>query len=460
MESSSLAPVCKSCGSPTLIFDIEPPEVKRDRLDELPMGVWRYREFLPAIAGEDPVTLGEGGTPLLRAERLGRELGLRNLWIKDESRNPTGSFLDRGSTVLLSLAKTGMVKGCTCATTGNLGASIAAYCAKAGIAAEIRISPNTDQGKLYQMLAFGAKINPSDHQAYGDQSLDVTAANPFLLAGEKTTGFEIVQELDWKAPDVMIVPVGTGGHLSMIWQSLSEISRAGLSEETACRLYGVQIDGEGPSPSGKRASPRYGFPLAELSESEPFFRSEAERAIEESGGLSLKTASSETIGAMDLLAKVEGIFAEPSAASAVAALGLAVREGHIDRSEKVVCVITGTGLKDTDSVSRLARKTRKGTTKGSFLSPSPKIGETKVELLRLLQRRPSYAYELWQILSERREITTASIYQHLSELESFDLVRKKGSVIAGGRERIPYVLTRRGVDFLRIAGRLEIAERK
>ena len=433
--------------------------MNRERLDELPTGVWRYRDFLPPIDGEDLVTLGEGGTPLLHAERLGRELGLRNLWIKDESRNPTGSFLDRGSTVLLSLAKSGMVKGCSCATTGNLGASIAAYCAKAGIAAEIQISPNTDQGKLYQMLAFGAKINSSRHQAHGDHSLVVTSANPYLLAGEKTTGFEIVQELDWKAPEVLIVPVGTGGHLSMIWQSLSEISGAGLSDETTCRLYGVQIEGEGPSPSGKRVPPRYGFPLAELSESEPFFRLEAERAIKESGGLSLKTASSETIGAMDLLAKVEGIFAEPSAASAVAALGTAVREGHIDRSETVVCVITGTGLKDTDSVSRLAKETRKGTTERPFLSPSPKIGETKVEILRLLQRRPGYAYELWRILGERREITTASIYQHLSELESFDLVRKKGSVTAGGRERIVYVLTRRGADFLKIAGRLEIARR-
>ena len=93
------------------------------------------------------------------------------------------------------------------------------------------------------------------------------------------------------------------------------------------------------------------------------------------------------------------------------------------------------------------------------MSPSPKIGETKVELLRLLQRRPSYAYELWQILGRRREITTASIYQHLSELQSFDLVRKKGSVIAGGRERIVYVVTRRGVDFLKIAGKLEVARR-
>jgi threonine synthase len=435
--------------------------LKRDQLDELPTGVWKYRDFLPAIESEEVVTLGEGGTPLLRAERLGAELGVRDLWIKDESRNPTGSFLDRGSTVLLSLAKKEGIKGCTCVTTGNLGASIAAYCAKAGISAEVQINPNTDQGKLYQMLAFGAKIETAPNRMGGLRSLEVTAANPYLLAGEKTTGFEIVQELGWKSPDVIVVPVGTGGHLSMIWRSISELSESGLARETRCRLYGVQIEGAGsPSTAGKKISTKYGFPLAELSESEPSFRSQAELAISDSDGLSLKTASAETIQAMGLLAKAEGIFAEPSAASAVAALGGAVREGHIDRAETVVCVITGTGLKDTDSVSRLAKETRRGVKRMGFVSPSPKVGETKVELLRQLQGKPRYAYELWLIFREKRGLSTASVYQHLSELEGFDLVRKKGSVMAKGRERILYVLTRRGADFLRITDRLEIGGRK
>ena len=246
----------------------------------------------------------------------------------------------------------------------------------------------------------------------------------------------------------------------MIGRAFSELSESGLSEVNNCRLYGAQIDGVAPAAAGRRISPRYGFPLAELSESEPFFRTEADRAINESGGLTLKTASADTIGAMDMLAKDEGIFAEPSAASVVAALRGAVRGGHIGQSETVVCVITGTGLKDPDSVSRLAKQARKGTSNHPFMSPSPKIGETKVALLRLLQRQPGYAYELWQTILEKRNMSTASVYQHLSELEAFDLVRKKGTVIEGGRERIVYILTKRGVDFLRIAGRLEVAERR
>jgi len=158
------------------------------------------------------VSLGEGGTPLLKAERLGAELGVANLMIKDETRNPTGSFLDRGSTVLLSLARRRRVKECVCLTTGNLGASLAAYCAKAGIDARIRVHSSTDRGKLYQMLAYGADVDSSTRPLQGESSgvLPVTAGNPYLLEGEKTTGFEVVQDLGWAAPDVIVVPVGTG----------------------------------------------------------------------------------------------------------------------------------------------------------------------------------------------------------------------------------------------------------
>ena len=453
--SGELAPTCEKCGGSVLPANRGDLSVSREELDNLPPGVWRYRGLLPPLPAESVVTLGEGGTPLLRAERLGSELGVRHLLIKDETRNPTGSFMDRGTTVLVSVASGLGVKECGCDTTGNLGASLAAYCAKADIAARIRVSPSTDQGKLYQMLAYGAELDTAQRRERRAGALDVTAANPYLLEGEKTTGFEIVQELGWKAPDAIVIPVGTGGHLSMIGRSMQQLRAAGLEEGSGCRLVGIQLEGQ---VKAKGAQPTQGFPLAELAESEPFFRKEAARAMDRSGGFSVFTSSDETIAAIGLLAKTEGIFAEPSAASAVAGLVRAVRDGQIKGSETVVCVITGAGLKDTKAVSRIAKEARRIAPPVSYASPSVKIGETKLAILRLL-RRPNYAYKLWRTLRADRRISTASIYQHLSELETFSMVRKRGPQVSGGRERIIYELTKKGNDYLRIAGRLEVAER-
>lgn len=427
----------------------------RTDFEATPSGVWRYRGFLPDVPPESIVSLGEGGTPLLQAQRLGAELGVRSLMLKDESRNPTGSFMDRGTTLLLSMAAARGVKECRCVTTGNLGASLAAYCAKAGIAARIQINPNTDQGKLYQMLAYGAEVETESHERVDSRTLEVTAANPYLLQGEKTTGFEVVQDLGWKMPEVIVVPVGTGGHLSMIWRSLIELRAAGLVESSACRLLGVRLEEPTrPEAAGGRTTPVQRFQLAELTESEPFFLMEADRAIIESRGLSLKTTPGETVSATSILAKTEGIFAEPSSASVVAALANAVRDGHVDRSETVVCVITGAGLKDTKTVSRLAREARRVALREPFAMPSPQIGGTKFALLRLLHEKPSYGYELRRNLGPERKMSTASVYQHLADLEAIGMARRRGAVLVRGRERIIYELTKKGSDYLRIAGKL------
>ena len=459
-----MAPICESCGGTVLLETPAAQAVSRSALEGLPPGVWRYRRFLPEIPNEDVVSLGEGGTPLLHAERLGRELGLRNLLIKDESRNPTGSFLDRGSTVLLSLAKQRGVDEVSCVTTGNLGASLAAYCAKAGVGARIRVHPGIDRGKLYQMLAYGADVESSTapQSKGGARTIAVTAGNPYLIEGEKTTGFEIMQDLGWRTPDVMVIPVGTGGHLSTVWRSVSLFREMGLVDASQCRLIGVQVRAS-PRPGYKRAGSRPAFEpgdllLAELEESVPYFTQEASKAVSQSGGATLSTTAAQTIESTRLLATTEGIFAEPSSASVVAAVEAAVRQGLVGASETVVCVVTGAGLKDTKAVSRLARETRKVPTVEPFALPSPKIGGTKLALLRLLREGPSYGYELWLEIGKVRRMSTASVYQHLSELEGFSMVRKRGPIVAKGRERVPYELTKRGADFLRIAARLETAE--
>ncbi|MDG6910152.1 MAG: pyridoxal-phosphate dependent enzyme [Nitrososphaerota archaeon] len=462
-DSQRLAPTCERCGSAVVLSAPPPESLHRRQFEDLPPGVWRYGALLPGAAPEEAVSLGEGGTPLLKAERLGAELGVANLMIKDETRNPTGSFLDRGSTVLLSLARRRRVKECVCLTTGNLGASLAAYCAKAGIDARIRVHPSTDRGKLYQMLAYGADVYSSTRPLQGESSgvLPVTAGNPYLLEGEKTTGFEVVQDLGWAAPDVIVVPVGTGGHLSTIWRSIALLREAGLVERSECRLLGVQVKVTQSDPrGGKRPAARGpGAPLlTDLEESVPYFAAEATKAVGDSGGTTVSVTPAQTIESTRLLAATEGIFAEPSSASVVSAVRDAVQRGILGASEKVVCVITGAGLKDTTAVSRLARETRRVSVGEGYALPSPKVGDTKLALLQLLREGPSYGYELWQEIGSRREISTASIYQHLLELEGFSMVRKKGTTVSKGRERVLYELTKRGVDFVTITGKLRASE--
>ena len=436
-----------------------PSPVRASQLETSPPGVWRYASLLPEADSEDLVTLGEGGTPLLHARRLGQELGLARLMIKDESRNPTGSFIDRGSTVLVSLAKQRGVNECICVTTGNLGASLAAYCAKAGITARIRIHPSTDREKLYQMLAYGAKIEgpPSD---VGESSkvgrvLPVTARNPYLLEGEKTTCFEIVQELGWREPDAIVLPVGTGGHLSMTWLAVRQLRELRLTKEGTCRLFGVRFSPSQARPPRESTRSRDEVSSTELEDSEPFFRKEVKRAIDDSSGLSVSTTIDEAMKATGLLARTEGIFAEPASASAVACISSAVRRGLLARDDLVVCVITGAGLKDTKAISRIARAARRVEVRGDVGLARMRLGETKLELLWSLQGRPGYGYDLWKSLTASRKMSTASVYQHLAELEGYGLARRSGPTFAGGRERVLYQITSKGNDLLRIAGELE-----
>lgn len=460
-ESEALDPVCTSCGGSLTLEWPRLPAVGRRDFEVLPPGVWRYNLLLPEAGPDGPVTLGEGGTPLLRGERLGEALGLRNLLIKDETRNPTGSIKDRGSTVLVTMARRRGVRVCSCRTTGNLGASLAAYCAKAGIAARVSVTPGVDRVKLYQMIAYGAEVEasgtPDEGPGGASHSLSVTAGNPYVLEGEKTTCFEVLQELAWKPPDAILVPVGTGGQISMTWRALGQLRDLGLLDGKVCRLLGVRIQSEnravGPrSRAARGVSAEMSF--AELDESEPFFLEAASRAIEESRGTSISVTTPDTLRATGLLARTEGIFAEPVSASVVAALQTARNERLVDSGEVVVCVITGAGLKDTKAIARLAKSARQVVVGEEYGVARIQIGETKLSLLRYLSNRPRFGYELWKELAAGRSITTASVYQHLGELEGLGLVRRSGVDTKRGRERIFYDLTRRGSYYLRMASQV------
>ena len=468
IEEASLETRCRKCGGALIPLPLVERRVKRSELESLPPGVWRYRDLLPRVEEHQIVTLGEGGTPLLAAPRLGAELGFGALLIKDETRNPTGSFIDRGATVLTSVAKRDGVRRVLCTTTGNLGASIAAYSAKAGIDTTIGIHPNTDQGKLYQMIAYGAKVEvlsqPRDAPIEGEEGTAITAANHYLLEGEKTTVFEIIQDEAWSQPDAIVLPVGTGGHLTMVWNGLLQLSATGIIQKPTCSLVGVQLEGSPPLSEALAKRPRQGRgggrgALAELEESEPVFLKSAARAVRDSHGFGVKVSAKEAIKATGELARTEGIFAEPAAASVVAALRKIGEQELLPKESRIVCIITGTGLKDTKAISRIARTAKHIVTREQLVIKPVQLGATKVSILRLLRGEPLFGYSLWKRLKEGRSISIPSIYQHLSELEGIDLVRRSSITRAKGRERVIYELTRKGMAALEAASRAAEGEK-
>jgi threonine synthase len=440
-RSDVLQSVCGRCGGAVIPL-LRKVNVRAEELEERPPGVWRYREFLPDV-GESVVSLGEGGTPLLRSTRLGERLGARRMTVKDETRNPTGSFVDRGTTVLVSAAASKGVKSVEAFTVGDFGASLAAYCAKAGIEARLAVSPGAEQGKLIQMIAFGARVELLEgRRTKRGRGALLTSGNPYLLEGEKTTAFEIVQDMGWRAPEAIVVPIGSGGHLTAIWMALRELELSGLVEEAGTRIIGVE------SAFGRRRGRGEG--IAELEEPDPPFRASAHRAIRESGGSVISVNRAESVASVGELARTEGIFAEPAAASVVAAAKRAMEEGLLDGRSEFVCVVTGSGLKDTRSIMRLARTPRRSVSSARpFLVPVP-IGRTKAALLRSLQGGSKFGYELWKELNEAQSISIPSVYQHLSELEWASFVRRAERRVAGGRERVYYELTAKGREALRL----------
>ncbi|HEY7197359.1 MAG TPA: threonine synthase [Gaiellaceae bacterium] len=302
--------------------------------------ILRYRERLPVSDATPVVSLGEGGTPLLPAPRLSERLGLE-LWLKWEGGNPTGSFKDRGMTVAVSKAVEEGATAVVCASTGNTAASAAAYAARAGIqAAVLQPAGAVATGKLAQARAVGARlleVTGSFDQALsaalelsarGTHAL-VNSLNPYRLEGQKTAAFEVVEELGG-APDAVALPYGGGGNLRAY----------ALGFEEAGTGMPMLVAGE--------AADRPGTVASAIRIAAPAHRAEAEAAIERSGGAAVALDDRAVVEAWRDLARLEGIFAEPASAAGLAALA---RTG-LEPGSRVVCVVTGHGLKDPEAAVR------------------------------------------------------------------------------------------------------------
>ena len=463
---------CPECGAPvTITYDYEEigKKLSRSHLETRGPGVWKYLELLPLKSEANIVSLGEGGTFLQRCDQLAKTLGIRRLYLKNETTNPTGSFIDRGISVAVSKAKEDGVDSLSCVPTGNLGSSLAAYAARAGLKCTIFLSPEVDLGKLYQMIAYNANIVlESSTEAYQHQderkerTEAVTTVNPFLLEGEKTVGFEICEQLGWTVPTRIIAPMGTGGLFSMIWKGIQETARVGFVHDYSVMMTGVQAEGCSPIVEafvrGRETVEPFKEPKTiaiDIRVPEPPMGHVALKAIRESKGTATTVSDSEILEATRVLAKTEGIFAEPAAASTVACLEKMVEMREVDRDEVVVCVITGAGLKDLSTARKLVDDRRRvkmfvDGVEGRGLTT--KLGETKMQILGLLNREDLHGYGIWLGLRRKSslKISLASVYQHLGELELLGLLKKGEAYVSDeNRRRRYYTITEKGKETLK-----------
>ncbi len=332
------------------------------------LSVWRYIELLPISDRNKIVSLGEGGTSLNKCSRLGSELGLRKIYVKNEGENPTGSFKDRGMTVGVTKALELGIKRVACASTGNTSASLAAYAARAGLECIVLIpSGKVAFGKLVQAIIYGARVI----QVKGnfDDALKIVeelcltypiyllnSLNPFRLEGQKTIAFEIWDQLGHNVPDTIIVPVGNAGNISAIWKGFKELYSMNLTSKLP-RMIGIQAEGAAPiAKSLKRGLEEVKFikkpetVATAIRIGSPVNWKKAVKAIRESGGLAEAVSDREILEAQRLLARREGIFVEPASAASIAGLIKLTKMGLIKQDEEVVCIATGHGLKDPDIV--------------------------------------------------------------------------------------------------------------
>ena len=313
-----------------------------------------YREHLPVTDTTPVVTLLEGNTPLVPAPRLSEELGL-DVHLKIEGANPTGSFKDRGMTMAITKALEADAQVVVCASTGNTSASAAAYAARAGLTCGVVIPEGKIAlGKLAQALIHGAKVV----QIHGnfDQALDVVrelgrvdgvtvvnSINPFRIEGQKTAAFEIIEVLG-DAPDVHCIPVGNAGNITAYWKGYREYEDLGRAKRSP-RMLGWQAQGAAPLVLGAPVLHPETIATA-IRIGNPASWDAAIEARDESGGAIDMVSDREILAAYRLLAETEGVFVEPASASSVAGLIRASELGMVEPGERVVCTVTGHGLKD------------------------------------------------------------------------------------------------------------------
>lgn len=328
----------------------------------------RYRNFLPVNENTPIITLNEGNTLLIKADNLKDKLSLGiDLYLKFEGQNPTGSFKDRGMTLAVSKAVEQGSKAVVCASTGNTSASAAAYAAKAKIKCLVLIPENAIAlGKLAQAIAYGAEVlaikgNFDDALELVKQIAKscpitlVNSINPYRIEGQKTAAFEICEQLG-SPPDYLSIPVGNAGNITAYWKGFNEYFQKRLIDKLPI-MCGFQAAGAAPIVLG-RPVPHPETVATAIRIGNPASWKKAENARDQSGGLINAVSDEEILDAYGLLASEEGIFAEPASAASIAGVIKLAKTDYFKPNTKVVCVLTGTGLKDPDTAIKVGKEPR------------------------------------------------------------------------------------------------------
>ena len=359
--------VCEACGQMLAArYDLErvKASVSKDALRQRPPGMYRFRELTPLDAGEVPVTLGEGGTPLLALPRLAAHLGMRRLWAKDEGQNPTGSFKARGLSMAITRARTLGARGFVIPSAGNAGGAAAVYGARAGLPVAVIVPRGTPPAAIAEAQIAGAHVftlegsiltagrvaaKVAPELGWFDLS---TLKEPYRLEGKKTIGLELAADLDWRMPDVLLYPTGGGTGLLGIPKGYEELRAMGWLAGALPRVFAVQADGCAPVvkafQEGAPTTTAWEDPTthaAGLRVPSPFAGRQMLRVLRETGGGAVAVSETAIQDAQRLVARLEGIWTAPESAALVAALRVLKGRGDVVRDTEVTMIFTGAGLK-------------------------------------------------------------------------------------------------------------------
>lgn len=369
--------VCEMCFGPLeIVYDYDriKSAISREKIASRPGNLWRYRELLP-IDGEPQAGLYSGFTPLIRAHRLGEVLGVKELYIKDDSVNhPTFSYKDRVVSVAISKAIEFGFDTVSCASTGNLANSVAAHAAKAGLTCYVFVPDGLEQGKIIGSAIYGPRTisikgNYDDvnrlcseiGDKYGWAFVNVNL-RPYYAEGAKTHAFEIAEQLGWKVPRHLVVASAGGTILPKLGKAFKELQRVGLLDESDCKIYSAQAAGCAPIIQALKKGTDVISPVkpntiaSSIAIGDPADGYYVVHAIRESGGWGESATDEEIIDGIKLLARTEGVFTEPAGGTEVAVAKKLIQQGRIPRDESIVISITGNGYKTLEAVADSVEK--------------------------------------------------------------------------------------------------------
>lgn len=350
-------------------------QVSRKKIAEGPLTIWRYADLLPVADDVERVDLGAGFTPLIRAGRLAAELGLTDLYLKNDTANPTHSFKDRVVSVALTVAKSMGFDTVACASTGNLANAVAAHAARSGLKSFVFIPADLESGKILTTGIYGGvlvavkgnydQVNRlcSEIAQSRDWAFVNVNIRPFYSEGSKTLAFETVEQLGWRMPDHIVVPVASGSLLTKIRKGLGELNRVGLAPEPSTRIHAAQASGCKPVVTALEEGVEHVRPVKpqtiakSLAIGNPADGYYAVKAVRATGGTGAAVSDEEIVAGIRLLAETEGIFTETAGGVTVASLARMAARGVFARGETVVALITGMGLKTSEALAGRVRPT-------------------------------------------------------------------------------------------------------